>query len=63
MLPGLNRELLGRQLEKAIKTGVGISTRVRVLPSGSVERTAVGKARRVVDQRPKLVPERPVGAI
>jgi phenylacetate-CoA ligase len=56
-------ELLGRQLEKAIKTSVGISTRVRVLDSGSVERTPTGKARRVIDQRPKLVPERPVGAI
>ena len=56
-------DLLGRNLEKAIKTSVGISTKVRVLPSGSVERTAVGKARRVIDQRPKLVPERPVGAI
>jgi phenylacetate-CoA ligase len=56
-------ELLGHHLEKAIKTSVGISTRVRVLQSGSVERTPTGKARRVIDQRPKLVPERPVGAI
>lgn len=34
-----------------IKTLVGISTRVEVLPSDSLERTLVGKARRVFDQR------------
>ena len=34
-----------------IKTLVGISTRVEVLPSDSLERTLVGKARRVFDRR------------
>ena len=34
-----------------IKTLVGISTRVEVLPTDSIERTLVGKARRVIDQR------------
>ena len=36
-----------------IKTLVGISTRVEVLPSDSLERTLVGKARRVFDRRPR----------
>jgi len=34
-----------------IKTLVGVSTTVDVLPPNSIERTLVGKARRVVDQR------------
>jgi len=36
-----------------IKTLVGISTRVSVLAPESIERTLTGKARRVVDKRPK----------
>lgn len=38
-------------LQRRIKTLVGISTRVSVLPSGSIERTLTGKARRVIDKR------------
>ena len=34
-----------------IKTVIGISTEVEVLPTDSIERTLVGKARRVVDRR------------
>jgi phenylacetate-CoA ligase len=41
------------ELQHLIKTFVGVSTRVRVLASGSVERTMTGKARRVIDHRPK----------
>jgi len=44
---------IGRSLEHRIKTMVGIGTRVNVLPPNSVERTQTGKARRVVDKRPK----------
>ena len=47
-------EGIGRALEHAIKTYVGVSTKVRVLASHSIERTATGKARRVVDKRPKV---------
>jgi len=36
-----------------IKTLVGISTEVQVLPSDSIERTLTGKARRVLDKRPR----------
>ncbi len=38
-------------LQQRIKTLVGVSTAVDVLPPDSIERTLVGKARRVVDQR------------
>ncbi|OJU91562.1 MAG: phenylacetate--CoA ligase [Burkholderiales bacterium 66-5] len=38
-------------VQHRIKTMVGVSTRVSVLPSGSIERTLVGKARRVIDRR------------
>ena len=34
-----------------IKTVIGVNTQVEVLPTDSIERTLVGKARRVVDQR------------
>ncbi len=40
-------------IQHRIKTLVGISTRVQVLPAESIERTLVGKARRVIDQRPR----------
>ncbi len=44
---------ISRWLQQRIKTLVGISTRVSVLPPGSIERTQTGKARRVIDKRPK----------
>ncbi len=40
-------------VQQRIKTLVGISTRVEVLQPDSIERTLVGKARRVIDQRPR----------
>ncbi|SFD17582.1 phenylacetate--CoA ligase PaaK [Massilia yuzhufengensis] len=46
-------EMLGRELQHRIKTLVGVSTRVSLRPPGGIERTLTGKARRVVDQRPK----------
>ena len=36
-----------------VKTLVGISTQVRVFDPDSIERTQTGKARRVVDTRPR----------
>ncbi len=42
---------IGRALEHRIKTLVGVSTRVTVLAHDSIERTLVGKARRVRDLR------------
>ena len=52
LLPG-DVELLCRELQHCIKTHVGVSTRVRLMPPGGIERTLTGKARRVVDKRPK----------
>jgi len=44
---------ISRWLQQRIKTMVGISTRVSVLPPHSIERTQTGKSRRVIDKRPK----------
>ncbi len=46
------REAAAKALAKAIKGTVGVSAEVRVADPGGVERSA-GKARRVVDNRPK----------
>jgi phenylacetate-CoA ligase len=56
-------EGIARSLEHGVKTYVGVSTKVRVMATGSIERTVTGKARRVVDKRPKLTHEQPKGAI
>jgi phenylacetate-CoA ligase len=40
-------------LTHRIKTMIGVSAQVRVGPPDSIERTLVGKARRVIDKRPK----------
>ena len=44
---------ISRWLRQRIKTMVGISTRVTVLPPDAIERTQTGKSRRVIDKRPK----------
>jgi phenylacetate-CoA ligase len=43
----------GAELQQRIKALIGVSAQVSVRPAGGVERTATGKAKRVVDQRPK----------
>jgi phenylacetate-CoA ligase len=48
-----DREAIGRELRERIKTLIGVSTRVNVGLPNSIERTLVGKARRVIDKRPK----------
>ncbi|MCW5633916.1 MAG: phenylacetate--CoA ligase [Rubrivivax sp.] len=50
---GADREAIGRELQHRIKTLIGVSTRVSIGAPDSIERTLVGKARRVVDKRPK----------
>jgi phenylacetate-CoA ligase len=52
-------EAIGQELQHHIKTYVGISTQVSVLPADSIERTAVGKAKRVIDKRAKLAEPQP----
>lgn len=55
MQPGADGEAteIASWVTHRIKTLVGISTRVSVLAPDSIERTLTGKARRVVDKRPK----------
>jgi phenylacetate-CoA ligase len=50
---GADAAAVSRALQERIKTMCGVSTRVKVGAPDSVERTLVGKARRVVDKRPK----------
>ncbi|MCL2777933.1 MAG: phenylacetate--CoA ligase [Polyangiaceae bacterium] len=45
------RHEIGRWLQHRIKTMVGVSAKVSVLPPGSVERALQGKAQRVIDSR------------
>ena len=44
---------IGAALAERIKTLIGVSCRVSVLAPDAIERTLVGKARRVIDQRPR----------
>jgi phenylacetate-CoA ligase len=47
-----DRAALARELQHRIKTLIGVSTRVEVLDPDGIERS-LGKARRVIDTRPK----------
>ena len=47
------REAIAQWVQHRVKTLVGISTRVCVFDPNSIERTQTGKARRVVDKRPR----------
>ncbi|WP_341646525.1 phenylacetate--CoA ligase PaaK [Thauera sp. SDU_THAU2] len=46
-------ETIARTLQQHIKTIIGISTKVNVMEFDTIPRTLTGKARRVIDQRPK----------
>ncbi len=48
-----DRQALSRQLGHSLKNLVGISARITIQPPGQVERTLTGKARRVIDKRPR----------
>jgi phenylacetate-CoA ligase len=56
-------EALCRELSHRIKVHVGVSTKVDVVPADTMARTSTGKAKRVIDNRAKIVHESPVGAI
>ncbi|MCX7173037.1 MAG: phenylacetate--CoA ligase [Proteobacteria bacterium] len=49
----MGREMIGKELQHNIKSYIGVSCDVHVVEEGKVERTIVGKAKRVVDKRPK----------
>lgn len=53
--PGMQGQAqqLADWVQQRIKTLIGISTAVEVLGADSIERTLVGKARRVIDKRPR----------
>jgi phenylacetate-CoA ligase len=48
-----DRDAIARELQRHIKSLIGVSTRVDVGLPDSTERTLVGKARRVIDKRPR----------
>ncbi|MCW5656557.1 MAG: phenylacetate--CoA ligase [Burkholderiaceae bacterium] len=48
-----DRAQIAQSLQARIKTMIGVSTTVSVGAPESIERTLVGKARRVIDKRPK----------
>jgi phenylacetate-CoA ligase len=50
---GTDTHAVSKALQHRIKTLIGVSTRVTVGAPDSIERTLVGKARRVVDKRPR----------
>ncbi|MET3917753.1 phenylacetate-CoA ligase [Variovorax sp. OAS795] len=47
------RQAIAAWVQERVKTLVGISTTVRVFDPDSIERTQTGKARRVIDMRPR----------
>jgi phenylacetate-CoA ligase len=54
--PGLHQDTVAslcRELEHCIKTYVGVTTSVTLLAEQGIERSLTGKARRVLDKRPK----------
>lgn len=57
-LSAFEMEAIGRELQHHIKTYIGVSTKVTILAADSIERTAVGKAKRVIDKRPRMVEEK-----
>ena len=51
LAPGAVDDGAGARLTERIKTLIGVTATVQVEPNNAIERTLVGKARRVVDQR------------
>jgi len=45
--------IIAKELQHDIKSHVGVSTRVTVMPFEGIPRTLTGKARRVIDERPR----------
>jgi phenylacetate-CoA ligase len=52
-IPDAECDEIAQWVQQRVKTLVGISTTVLVQPPATLERTLTGKARRVVDERPK----------
>jgi phenylacetate-CoA ligase len=52
-LEATQREAIGRDVAHHIKSMIGVSAKIHVLGTDKIERTVVGKAKRVIDKRPK----------
>ncbi|MDE2439513.1 MAG: phenylacetate--CoA ligase [Betaproteobacteria bacterium] len=46
-------QAIGKELQHRIKTIIGVSTKITVMEFDAIPRTQVGKAKRVLDERPK----------
>jgi len=66
MLNKSEEQQLADDLRQQIKNWVGVTASLTIVTPGSIERVAIGKARRVIDNRPKVnceIPEERVGLI
>jgi len=52
LVPGVEDAGAAAKLQHNIKSFIGVSTDVRMVPISTIERS-IGKAKRVVDKRPK----------
>ena len=52
-LSDADRAALAHRIQHSIKTFIGVTAQVAVQDPGTVERTLTGKARRVIDKRPR----------
>jgi phenylacetate-CoA ligase len=52
LAPGARDHASASRLQHSIKSLIGVSVEVRLVPEGSIERS-IGKAKRVIDKRPK----------
>jgi phenylacetate-CoA ligase len=47
------QQLIARNLEHTIKNLIGVTVEVELIEPGGIERVTVGKAKRVLDRRPR----------
>jgi phenylacetate-CoA ligase len=52
-LEAAKREAIGREVAHHIKSLIGVTAKLHVVGTNEIERTVVGKAKRVIDKRPK----------
>ena len=52
-LAAADLQSIAKELQHRIKTNIGVSTKISVMEFDAIPRTQVGKARRVLDERPK----------
>ncbi len=50
--PAADQEAAAKELQHHVKSYIGVSTTVRIVGQGGIERS-IGKARRIIDKRPK----------